>query len=192
MTSNLASDEIAEYGLQLRKEARALSMKRLNLGETGDSNSIGDVTVSEHFKEKIVRPILKSHFRRDEFLGRINEMVYFLPFSEIELNQLVTKELESWSKRAQERHKIKLTWDSEVIQLLTSGYNVHYGARSIKHEIERQVVNQLAEAYESGIISSGYEVHLSVTEDKPKDDNDKPKSHLKMSIKKPGKFFQST
>ncbi|XP_053206643.1 caseinolytic peptidase B protein homolog [Panonychus citri] len=192
MTSNLASDEIAEYGLQLRKEARALSLKKLNLNETDISNSLGDVTVSENFKEKIVRPILKSHFRRDEFLGRINEMVYFLPFSEIELNQLVTKELESWSKRAQERHEIKLSWDSEVIQLLTSGYNVHYGARSIKHEIERQVVNQLAEAYESGLIASGYEVHLTVTEDKPKDENDKPKSHLKMNIKKPGKFFRSS
>ena len=38
------------------------------------------------------------HFRRDEFLGRINEMVYFLPFSRPELLSLVTKELDNWSK----------------------------------------------------------------------------------------------
>ena len=39
------------------------------------------ITVSSHFKENVVRPVLKYHFRRDEFLGRINEIVYFLPFS---------------------------------------------------------------------------------------------------------------
>ena len=40
------------------------------------------------------------HFRRDEFLGRINEIVYFLPFSHSELLSLVTKELvtvQNWS-----------------------------------------------------------------------------------------------
>ena len=39
------------------------------------------------------------HFKRDEFLGRINEMVYFLPFSRAELNQLVEKELDIWQER---------------------------------------------------------------------------------------------
>ena len=39
------------------------------------------ITISRHFKERIVQPILKRHFQRDEFLGRINEIVYFLPFS---------------------------------------------------------------------------------------------------------------
>jgi ATP-dependent Clp protease ATP-binding subunit ClpB len=42
---------------------------------------------------------LKRHFRRDEFLGRINEMVYFLPFSKSEINKLLLKELEFWKKR---------------------------------------------------------------------------------------------
>ena len=39
------------------------------------------------------------HFKRDEFLGRINEMVYFLPFSRAELNLLVEKELKIWQER---------------------------------------------------------------------------------------------
>ena len=39
------------------------------------------IKISRHFKEKVVQPILKFHFGRDEFLGRINEIVYFLPFS---------------------------------------------------------------------------------------------------------------
>lgn len=57
------------------------------------------ITISREFKDKVVKPILKRHFRRDEFLGRINEIVYFLPFSRSELLSLVTRELETWAKR---------------------------------------------------------------------------------------------
>lgn len=41
----------------------------------------------------------QAHFRRDEFLGRINEIVYFLPFCHSELIQLVNKELNFWAKK---------------------------------------------------------------------------------------------
>lgn len=41
----------------------------------------------------------QAHFRRDEFLGRITEIVYFLPFSHSELLHLVTKELNFWAKK---------------------------------------------------------------------------------------------
>lgn len=103
-----------------------------------------------------MRPILKSHFRRDEFLGRINEIVYFLPFSRIELIKLVARELDAWAKRARERHMIELKWDREVLSALADGYDVHYGARSIKYEVERRVVNQLAAAHERGQISKQF------------------------------------
>ncbi|XP_010180034.1 PREDICTED: caseinolytic peptidase B protein homolog, partial [Mesitornis unicolor] len=105
------------------------------------------ITISKQFKEKVIRPILKAHFRRDEFLGRINEIVYFLPFCHSELIQLVNKELTFWAKKAKARHNITLMWDREVMDVLADGYNLHYGARSIKHEVERRVVNQLAAAY---------------------------------------------
>jgi ATP-dependent Clp protease ATP-binding subunit ClpB len=58
-----------------------------------------NITISRNFKEKVVQPILKRHFLRDEFLGRINEIVYFLPFSQSELLQLVTKELNFWAQK---------------------------------------------------------------------------------------------
>lgn len=28
-----------------------------------------------------------------------------------------------------------MTWDVEVLEVLADGYDVHYGARSIKHEV---------------------------------------------------------
>ncbi|XP_033215350.1 caseinolytic peptidase B protein homolog isoform X2 [Belonocnema kinseyi] len=154
MTSNLASEEIAEHGMQLRQEAERLFTHRLDKNANEDQEP-EQIKISRNFKDEVVRPILKSHFRRDEFLGRINEIVYFLPFSRTELIQLVARELEAWAVRAQERHGIELKWDREVLSALADGYDSHYGARSIKYEVERRVINQLAAAHERGQIGKG-------------------------------------
>ena len=95
MTSNLASDEIAQHAVMLRNEA------------SGASDNSGDgVVISRQFKDGVVKPILKRHFRRDEFLGRINEFVYFVPFSKSELVTLVTKELHFWANKVSDLHGI--------------------------------------------------------------------------------------
>lgn len=160
MTSNLASDEIAEYALQLREEAEKIAKQRTE-GEPEDLEITESITISRKFKEKIVRPILKSHFQRDEFLGRINEIVYFVPFSRSELLKLVRMELDRWKSRAMEKHKIELKFDPVVLDVLADGYNVYYGARSIKHEVERRVVNQIALAYELGHITPSCTVFIT-------------------------------
>ncbi|CAH3191448.1 unnamed protein product [Porites evermanni] len=157
MTSNLASEEIANHALELRREAKEAAEHREEDGEISEK-----VTISRKFKERVVQPILKLHFRRDEFLGRINEMVYFLPFSRSELITLVTRELNFWAKMALNRHDIHMSWDREVLDVLADGYDVHYGARSIKHEVERRVVNQLAAAHERELISPGCSLHITV------------------------------
>lgn len=53
--------------------------------------------------------------------------------------------------KAQEKHDIDLTWDTDVAATLADGYNVHYGARSIKYEIERRVISQIAAGHEQGV-----------------------------------------
>lgn len=77
--------------------------------------------VSRHFKDGVVRPILKKHFGRDEFLGRINEIVYFLPFSRQELLTLVNMELQLWAEKAKSRHDIELRWEGGVLGALADG-----------------------------------------------------------------------
>ncbi|MCJ8739862.1 hypothetical protein PDJAM_G00052270 [Pangasius djambal] len=161
MTSNVASDEIAQHALQLRQEAQEQSRHRLADSLDGVQHS-EKITISKKFKEDVIRPILKAQFRRDEFLGRINEIVYFLPFCHSELIQLVNKELNYWAKKAKQRHDITLQWERAVLELLTRGYNLHYGARSIKHEVERRVVNQLAAAYEQDLLPKGCTLRLTV------------------------------
>ncbi|KAG7174443.1 Caseinolytic peptidase B protein-like [Homarus americanus] len=188
MTSNLASDEIAEYGMQLRAEADKITQQRYE-GEPQDLEITETITISRRFKEHIIRPILKNHFQRDEFLGRINEIVYFVPFSRLELLKLVRIELDKWSKQAREKHSIELKWDPMVLDVLADGYNVYYGARSIKHEVERRLVNQLAMAYESGLITPGCTVFVYT--DVPTSEADKAKlqdspSPIKIRVKTEG------
>uniref|UniRef100_A0A2K6UPR5 ATPase AAA-type core domain-containing protein n=1 Tax=Saimiri boliviensis boliviensis TaxID=39432 RepID=A0A2K6UPR5_SAIBB len=86
------------------------------------------------------------------FLGRINEI----------LIQLINKELNFWAKRVKQRHNVMLLWDREVADMLVDGYNVHNGARSIKHEVECHVVNQLAAAYEQDLLPEACTLHTTV------------------------------
>ncbi|EEB19631.1 suppressor of potassium transport defect, putative [Pediculus humanus corporis] len=183
MTSNLASDEIAEYAIQLRKEAEEINKNKYKMEGKGEDNAsmTEQVTVSRDFKEEVVQPILKRHFRRDEFLGRINEIVYFLPFSQSELLKLVTKELDYWKKRAFEKHGIELTWDPEVAAALADGYDVHYGARSIKYEVERRLISQIAAGHEQGVVTPGCAVKIKVTWPKS-DGSTKTETHSTLNL----------
>ena len=181
MTSNLASTEIAEHGLGLRREAEMIAKERSEGHNLEDIEE--KITISRRFKEKVVQPILKRHFGRDEFLGRINEIVYFLPFSKSELTKLVDREMQFWSLKAKEKNNVEIIWDKQVLHYLADGYNVYYGARSIKHEVERRVVAQLALAHENGQLTKGSTVKLLM--DNFGDENSTPK--LKMSIRKTSK-----
>eukprot|EP00105_Crassostrea_gigas_P042973 XP_019927121.1 PREDICTED: caseinolytic peptidase B protein homolog [Crassostrea gigas] len=162
MTSNLASEVIASHALQLRAEAAEYN-KHKDAQKLEDLEAAERITISRKFKDDVVRPILKRAFRRDEFLGRINEIVYFLPFSRSELSKLVTKELQYWSEQAKKKHDISLVWDHNVVDVLADGYDVHYGARSIKYEVERRVVTQLAMAHERQLIEKGCVIRLLAT-----------------------------
>ena len=37
--------------------------------------------------------------------------------------------------KAKVKHNLELCWDRQVVDVLADGYDVHYGARSIKHEV---------------------------------------------------------
>ena len=59
-------------------------------------------------------------------------------------------------------YSVEIQWDKEVLNYLADGYNMYYGARSIKHEVERRIVTQLALAHETGQLTSGSTVRLLV------------------------------
>merc|ERR1712223_1433807 len=120
------------------------------------------IKITDMFTETEVRPILKRHFKSIELIERINEMVYFLPFTRQEIFQLVNKELEFWAKKAKQTHNIDLTWDTNVTRSIADECDHCYGARSIKHEVEKKVVTELALAQEKGKIKDGSKVRLII------------------------------
>ncbi|KAM7537083.1 hypothetical protein Aperf_G00000075049 [Anoplocephala perfoliata] len=157
MTSNVGSRVIAEHAQLLREK-------------TGDAAS--NIKFSRDFLDKVMRPLLRKHFVRDEFLGRINEVVYFLPFSPKELNELVLRYLDFWREKAYSKHGISLSWDQDVVDLIIAGYDVYYGARSIAFEIDRQIISRLAVADERGQLKPNSDVHLKVVKPSSKDGPD--------------------
>jgi len=168
MTSNLAASEIAKYGQKLRNLRSVKACQE----ENDENKEVTLTKVSRDFQEDVVRPILKRHFGRDEFLGRINEFVYFLPFSYSELLLLVEKELKMWAKHAEKQHNIAFTWqEPDVTALLAHGYNVHYGGRSIKYEVDRRVITLLAHAQEQGFLKRGCSVHIKVIKNEEEEDS---------------------
>ena len=150
LTSNLAQHEIADEVEGLRKEA-----KEQGITITDEGNLL-----SRKFMNSSIYPILRAHFKRDEFLGRIDEILFFLPFNENELGQIVVKELQRWSDKANARHHMTLEWDNRVVEKLAEGYNVRYGARSIKHEVEKRVINLIAKAHEHDQLKQGDHIKL--------------------------------
>lgn len=171
MTSNLAQHEIADEAELLRLEASVSSDAQTTATATvvepnNKSPSMEEeqrqISLSRQFIEHTIYPILYEHFRRDEFLGRINEVLFFLPFSEEELREITSRELSRWAEKARTRHGITMTWDSEVVDVLADGYNIRYGARSIKYEVERKVVNLIAKANENDDVLDGGRVHIVV------------------------------
>jgi ATP-dependent Clp protease ATP-binding subunit ClpB len=93
------------------------------------------------------------------------QIVYFLPFSPDELLQLVRQDLARWQEKAKKRHGLDLSWSEEVPALIARGYDVHYGARSLKYELDRQVINKLAQAWEQGDIIRQSKVRVDVAQD---------------------------
>lgn len=77
MTSNLASDQIKAHAPILRLDEKD-PMK-------DDMQRYRETT--KKFL-KLIYPTLKKGFQRDEFLGRINQILIMLPLSEDEVNSL--------------------------------------------------------------------------------------------------------
>jgi len=120
MTSNLGSEEIRAAAPRLHKLV-AMAEDRHELYLNG----------IEQFNRGLY-PVLKESLKRDEFLGRINQTVIFLPFNNQEvsheshrhtrslfdlhhnqISQIVEIELKKWKKRAKKQHAIRLAWSPQ-------------------------------------------------------------------------------
>ena len=139
----------------------AIFVMTTNVGADQIANSTSDI--DDEFKKYVMYPELKRAFRRNEFLGRINEIVYFLPFTPEQCLKLVERELLKIKEYA-DKQNIEFSWSAGSVELLAGAIDTNYGARSLKNEVSRRVVNKLADMNLDNKIKSGSKVHLTVLE----------------------------
>ncbi|NLT52705.1 MAG: ATP-dependent chaperone ClpB [Ignavibacteria bacterium] len=122
MTSNLGSHLIQE---------RMSDFNENNLEEI-----LGDLRIKlSEMLRKTIRP---------EFLNRIDEVVLFRPLLKKELSDIIDLQLQILSQTLSEKN-IKLEIENDVKEFLLSiGYNINYGARSLKRTIQKYLINPLS------------------------------------------------
>jgi len=122
MTSNLGSHLIQD--------------KLAEINDDNYENILGELRLS--LTEILRRTI------RPEFLNRIDEIVLFKPLLKSELKQIIDIQLKQVEKMLAEKNIGFLVEDDAKELLLQRGYDVTYGARPLKRNIQKFIINPLS------------------------------------------------
>lgn len=112
------------------------------------TNLVTDTPEEAKENPEIVRDlILNKRFLRQEFIARIKNIVPFFEFSEEDIGDIVSIQLETYIKHVVDpkNEHIPITCDEDVIDFITSKVDRKYGARNIAQNIERYVGNSLTD-----------------------------------------------
>src|SRR5690606_35500574 len=105
-------------------------------------------------KEAAVRDAVRRHFR-PEFVNRIDDVVVFHALSREHIHDIVGVQLNQLKKRLADR-KLTLVLSEAAKDLLAErGYDPVYGARPLKREIQRLVLDPLAMEILNGRVPDG-------------------------------------
>jgi ATP-dependent Clp protease ATP-binding subunit ClpB len=111
------------------------------------SNLGSDLYFSEDQENELeskLKQMLKSYFR-SEFLNRLDEIIFFNSLTKEVICEIISKELELFINRVKQEKNIKLDYSKEIIEkILYEAYSHEYGARPIKHYIEKQLGTLIA------------------------------------------------
>jgi ATP-dependent Clp protease ATP-binding subunit ClpB len=105
-------------------------------------------------KEAAVREAVRRHFR-PEFVNRIDDVVVFHALSREHIHDIVGVQLNQLKKRLADRKLTLVLSDSAKDLLAERGYDPVYGARPLKREIQRLVLDPLAMEILNGRVPDG-------------------------------------
>lgn len=91
---------------------------------------------------------------RPEFLNRIDDIVIFNPLGRDEIEAIVRMHLRKLSKQLAARNITLDATDQAVEFLAEKGYDPRYGARPVKRQIQRLVLNQLSRELLAGEVET--------------------------------------
>jgi ATP-dependent Clp protease ATP-binding subunit ClpC len=109
-------------------------------------------------KQQIMQEVKK--FFKPEFLNRLDDIIVFHYLEKEDVKRIANMFVGELAQRMEQR-EIALTIDAAVIDKLSQdGYNLVYGARPLRREVERQVENPLAMMIVKGKCSNGSHVQI--------------------------------
>ncbi|CAG8550694.1 5520_t:CDS:1 [Paraglomus occultum] len=108
---------------------------------------------------------LKDHFR-PEFLNRLDEVVFFNLLTKEVVREIIIKELKLFVRRVAQERNIKLEYREEIVEkIFHQTYSREYGARPIKHYIEREIGTVVARTIIFQFLQPGGHFLLDVEKD---------------------------
>lgn len=108
---------------------------------------------------------LKDYFR-PEFLNRLDKIVFFNPLNREVVREIIIKELELFVRRVAREKNIKLEYREEMVEkIFHQAYSREYGARPIKHYIEREIGTLVARGIISQLLQPGGRFLLDIEKD---------------------------
>jgi ATP-dependent Clp protease ATP-binding subunit ClpB len=106
---------------------------------------------------------LRRHFR-PEFLNRVDEIVVFQALTEVQLEKIVSIQLDRLRARLTDRRiELDIT-DGAIRHLVKVGYDPVYGARPIKRAVQRELETPLGRKILGGDVREGDRVYVDYDE----------------------------
>lgn len=169
--------QILEDGQLTDAQGRAVSFRNTiligtsNLGTEAlspDKRPIGflrsETPSYQEAKDLVIREVKK--FFKPEFLNRLDDIIVFHYLEKGHVKQIARLFVDELIGRMKE-NDITLSVDETLIdKLARDGFDLVYGARPLRREVERQVENPLAMKIIKGECSAGCKVHIAVKDNK--------------------------
>jgi len=133
-----------------------------NLG----SHHFGDPLTSSDRFEDVQRKIMEDvrHFFRPEFVNRLDDIVIFRPLGVNEIRQIVDIQMQALGKRLADRGIQIVLTDEASTHIASAGFDPLYGARPLKRQIQKDIMNPLAVEILRGSVRDGSRVSVDYSE----------------------------
>jgi ATP-dependent Clp protease ATP-binding subunit ClpC len=137
---------------------------RIGFRAEGEAGSIVEATADyERMKEKVLGE-LKNVFR-PEFLNRIDATVVFRELTRLEIREIVDLLLERVKGQLAGQQMELIVTDAAKDAIIVKGYDLAFGARPLRREIQHQIEDPLAERMLQATFEAGDTIVVDATPD---------------------------
>ena len=100
----------------------------------------------DKIKEQLVDYLIDRGIFKTEFINRFDAVVFFKPFSDKQLRDVVKLMLSNFSKKLKTEQNIQVDYEEAVVEkIIQQGYDPVFGARSVKRYLNDKIKNIVAD-----------------------------------------------